>query len=148
MNLKELQMIIQTEEFRRLKKAHARSILTLLLIAKEEFNILCHLEGIEFKPALPEEIMKNFQEVILFAIANYTLDSARIDEEYLAFEAGFGEENIGSMVIVPIENIIQINQEDVPIPLFINPAATLPKPKPKPKNPFALNPRNKRFMSE
>jgi hypothetical protein len=45
---------------------------------------------------------------------------------------------------VPIDNIIQITQEEVP--LFINVAATLPKQ--KPKNPFALNPRNKKFIKD
>ncbi len=140
-------MIIQTEEFRNIKKYHARSLLSMLLMAKEEFNVLCHLEGVEFDPPLPEKIMNNFQDVILFSIANYTLESGNLYHDYFTFEAGFGEENIGSLVKVPLENIMQIQQDQLPIPLFINPAATLPKPK-KPKNPFALNPRNKRFLKE
>ncbi len=138
-------MIIQNPEFQKIKEKHAREILFFLLENADEFNILCNLEGIEFNPALPEHISSAFKDVIMFVLANYTLESAKIEGKNLIFEAGFGEENFGSIVSVPIENIIQITQNDTP--LFINIAATLPKPK-KPKNPFMLNPRNKKLMSE
>jgi hypothetical protein len=138
-------MIIQNEEFKSIKEKHAKELLEFLLKSADEFSILCALEGIEFDPPLPKHIMSAYKEVIMFVLANYTLESAKIENNTLTFEAGFGEENIGSVVRVPIENIIQILDNE--IPLFINPAATLPKPK-KPKNPFAANPRNKKFMSE
>jgi hypothetical protein len=137
-------MIMENSEFRGLKTKHAKEILSLLLEIKEPFNILCNLEDINFNPELSEHISSAFKDVIIFALANYTLESAHIENENLIFEAGFGEENFGSIVSVPIENIIQITQEDDP--LFINLSATLPKP--KPKNPFAMNPRNKKFIDE
>jgi hypothetical protein len=137
-------MIIENNEFRRLKTKHAKELLYLLLEIKEPFNILCNLEDIEFNPSLPKHISSAFKDVIIFALANYTLESAYIENENLTFEAGFGEENFGSVVKVPIENIIQITQDDDP--LFINISATMPKP--KPKNPFAMNPRNKKFIDE
>ncbi|WP_024789965.1 hypothetical protein [Lebetimonas sp. JH292] len=138
-------MIIETQEFRNLKTKQAKEILSLLLEINMPFNILCSLNGINFNPALPEHISSAFKEVIIFTLANYTLESSYIENEKLIFEAGFGEENFGSVVSVPVENIIQITEGETP--LFINIAATLPKPQ-KPKNPFAMNPRNKKFIDE
>jgi len=138
-------MIILNYDFINLKIKHAREILGLLLVAAEEFDILCSLEGIEFNPELPKHIKENFKDVILFSLANYTLSTAKILDDYIEFEAGFGEENFGSVVRVPIGNIVQISQEEAP--LFINITASLPKPKKeKPKNPFELNPRNKKLL--
>jgi len=139
-------MIIATLDFMQLKIKHAKEILALLLSIQEEFDILCALEGIEFEPELPSHISSAFKDVILFSLANYTLSTATIKDDYLQFEAGFGEENFPSVVKVPIGNILQITQEEAP--LFINVAATLPKPKKeeKPKNPFELNPRNKKLL--
>jgi len=138
-------VIIENEEFRNIKDKHAKEILSFLLNnVKDEFSIVCKLDGINFNPMLPEHIISAYKDIIIFVLANYTLSTAKIENENLVFEAGFGEENFGSLVTVPIENIIQILEFDTP--LFINPSATLP-PK-KPKNPFTLNPRNKKFMSE
>ena len=141
-------MIIKNKKFRKLKEAHAKELLYFLLDnVNDEFSIVCALEGIKFEPKLPEHIISAYKDIIIFVLANYTLSTAKIEDDYLIFEAGFGEENFGSVVTVPIGNIIQILQYETP--LFINPAATLPKPKEeKPKNPFAANPRNKKFMSE
>jgi len=138
-------MIVSLPYFRELKAKHAKDILMILLERDEPFSILAHTPTINFSPTLPQNITKQFTDVIMFAIANYTLQSAHISDNNFVFEAGFGEENIGSVVTVPIENIIQITQEEVP--LFINASATLPKEE-KPKNPFAMNPRNKKFIKE
>jgi len=133
-------MIIEDINFRNLKIKHAKEILLLILDINKPFNILCNLDGIEFNPALPKHISSAFKDIILFTLANYTLSSAYVENNNLIFEAGFGEENFGSVVSVPIENIIQITENETP--LFINITATMPKP----KNPFALNPRNKKFI--
>jgi len=138
-------MIFTNSDFYELKIKHAKEILSLLIHLQEEFDVLSQLEGVEFDPKLPEHISSQFKDVILFSLANYTLSTAKLNEGYLTFEAGFGEENFGSFVKVPVENIIQITQEETP--LFINVSATLPKPKKEePKNPFALNPRNKKLL--
>jgi hypothetical protein len=138
-------MIINLPYFRDLKEKHAKEIISLLLERDEPFSILAFTPEIRFDPELPEKIKEQFTEAIMFAIANYTLQSAHITEDNFIFEAGFGEENIGSVVTVPIGNIIQITQNEVP--LFLNAAATMPKEE-KPKNPFASNPRNKRFLKD
>ena len=137
-------MVKNIEAFRNIKKHHAKEILTFLISENEEFDILCNTEEITFSPELPSHISSAFKEIILFSLANYTLSTAHIENENLVFEAGFGEENFGSVVSVPLDSIIQILKDEMP--LFINITATIPKPK-KPKNPFELNPRNKKFMS-
>jgi len=131
-------------DLRAIKSNHAKEILSLLLSKQYEFDILCVTEKISFNPSLPEHITSAFGEMILFSLANYTLKSAKIENENLVFEAGFGEENIGSIVTVPIKSIVQITHEETP--LFINITATFEEP--KATNPFELNPRNKKFMSE
>ena len=137
-------MVKNIEAFRNIKKHHAKEILTFLISENEEFDILCNTEEVTFSPELPSHISSAFKEIILFSLANYTLSTAHIENENLVFEAGFGEENFGSVVSVPLDSIIQILKDEMP--LFINITATIPKPK-KPKNPFELNPRNKKFMS-
>ena len=137
-------MVKNIEAFRNIKKHHAKEILTFLISENEEFDILCNTEEVTFSPTLPSHISSAFKEIILFSLANYTLSTAHIENENLVFEAGFGEENFGSVVNVPLDSIIQILKDEMP--LFINITATMPKPK-RPKNPFELNPRNKKFMS-
>ena len=136
-------MIITHPHFRQIKTKHAKEVLEILLNNQDAFSILSNLEDISFNPILPQHISSNFSEVILFTLANYTLQSAYIDKESLIFEAGFGEENFGSVVTVPLDSIIQITQDETP--LFVNVSATLPKEE-KPKNPFEANPRNKKFL--
>ncbi len=139
-------MILQTTKFRKIKAKHAKELLEFLIPNAEEFDVLCSTDKITFNPELPKHISSAFGEVLVFTLANYTLSTAKIMDNKLTFEAGFGEENIGSVVSVPLSAIIQITEEETP--LFINVAATLPKPEPeKTQNPFELNPRNKKFMN-
>ena len=52
----------------------------------------------------------------VFILAGYTFESLEMDEKNLYFEAGFGEENLGSFVTTPLESIVQIllpNDEDI-----------------------------------
>ena len=130
-------------DLRPIKLKHAKEILSLFLTNNYEFDILCVTKNVNFNPVLPDHITSGFKEMILFSLANYTLQSAVIEGDNLIFEAGFGEENIGSVVTVPIKSIVQITHNETPI--FINITATFEEP--KPKNPFALNPRNKKFMT-
>ena len=130
-------------DLRDIKLKHAKEILSLLLDKNYEFDILCVTKNVDFNPSLPEHITSAFGDMILFSLANYTLRSAKIIDDKLIFEAGFGEENIGSIVSVPIKSILQITHNETP--LFINITATFEEE--KPKNPFELNPRNKKFMN-
>ena len=128
--------------FIKMKTQHAKDVLYFLLLNKEEFSVVAYLKAISFNPTLPKEIMENFDEAILFILANYTLQSAHIKDDTLIFEAGFGKENFGSEVSIPLANIIQILQNDTP--LFINPFANIITT--NPKNPFLQNPKNRKFL--
>ncbi|NPA81705.1 MAG: hypothetical protein GXO31_03745 [Epsilonproteobacteria bacterium] len=110
--------VLSNKEFALMMKRHASEIMGFLFDNNYHFSILANTADITFDPPLPQEITQNFQQVILFALAGYTYESAKMDEKNLYFEAGFGAENIGSIVTVPISSILQIIVEDNPI--FIN----------------------------
>ena len=130
-------------KFIQIKKEHAKEILYLLFDNKEEFSVVAYLKAISFNPNLPNHIIENFDEAILFILANYTLQSAHIKDDNLIFEAGFGKENFGSEVTIPLSNIIQIIQNNTP--LFVNPFANIINK--NPKNPFLQNPKNRKFLN-
>jgi hypothetical protein len=48
-------------------------------------------------------------------LSGYTFESANIDIEYFSFEAGFGAENFGSTVMVPLLAIKQVLLGENPI---------------------------------
>ena len=133
-------MQLKLSDSAKLKKINQNYIydtLEFLLSNNQFFGIVCETSYTEFNPPLPTSLMDTFQDRVFFMIAEYSFESAILEEDSFSFEAGFGEENFGSVVTVPIENIIQITQYETP--LFINPAATLPKPKKeKPKNGVCL----------
>lgn len=73
---------------------------------------------------LPEHISSTFAEMTLFILAGHTFKSIELGEKELSFEAGFGSENIGSLVTLPYESVVQILVQDndllQEIPLFTN----------------------------
>jgi hypothetical protein len=61
----------------------------------------------------------------MFSLVNYTFSTVNLTENHISFEAGFGEENFGSKVTIPLFAIFQIIiNESI---LFINPTATVEK---------------------
>jgi hypothetical protein len=96
-------------------KNHILQTLSYLFDKGQNFGILCKIEDVEFNPELPEYMTKEFHSITLFFLAGYTYDSAYIEDDYIVFEAGFGSENFGSVVSVPILSIIQILVDETPI---------------------------------
>ena len=119
--------LLQDEEFRVILKNHATSILRYLLEKDEPFAVLADTRSIRFDPELPDDIKSSFSDLTLFMIMNYTLESAHIENSDFIFEAGFGSQNFGSVVTIPIESIMQIIVDDTPI--FVNLTATIKKSK-------------------
>ncbi len=111
----------------------------------QEFSIIANIEPITFDPSLPKSI--NLNKFSLFILSNYTYTTIQIDEEFLSFEAGFGDENFGSSVKVPLHSIFQIVVDESI--LYLNPVATVEKyNKNLEKNSFDVfknNPKNKKF---
>jgi len=112
------QRILGDSEFSQMMKMHIAEILGLLMQRGQFFSILTNVANVTFEPPLPAEIRTHFKPITLFVIAEYTFESSSIDEEYLYFEAGFGQENVGALVTVPLSSIVQILIDDTPI--FIN----------------------------
>ncbi len=120
-----LNEVLRDGEFNAIMKNHTKDLIRYLLEKDLEFGVLAKSEYLEFNPKLPKEITKSFGEFVMFIIANYTLESAYIEGDNFIFEAGFGSENIESVVTVPIESIFQITIDNNPI--FVNLSATIKK---------------------
>lgn len=110
--------IVKNEAFGRIMSSHIQELLIYLFEQQQNFGILCKIEYLSFDPELPKHISDEFRPMTLFFLAGYTFESARIDDEMLIFEAGFGNENIGSFVTVPLLSIMQIIIDETPI--FVN----------------------------
>ncbi|WRC73304.1 hypothetical protein E5K94_02055 [Helicobacter pylori] len=95
-------------ELRLLNNKHCVEYLQFLSKNHLSFNLLCEREAIDFSPKLPKEIHEKFGSLVLFVLAGYTLESLMIDAKSVQFEAGFGPNNIGSVVQVELPGIIQI----------------------------------------
>ena len=136
-------------DFSELMVFHQRDIIEMLLSKGMFFSILTHIDEIIYEPLLPAEISDNFKPITLFVISEYTFESCSVDDDNLYFEAGFGHQNVGSYVTIPLNSIVQILLEDTPI--FIN-LAIRQKKKEKDTsietstNIFLSNPKNKDFV--
>ncbi|EMJ41445.1 hypothetical protein HMPREF1432_00585 [Helicobacter pylori GAMchJs114i] len=95
-------------ELRLLNNKHCVEYLQFLSKNHLSFNLLCERDAIDFSPKLPKEIHEKFGSLVLFVLAGYTLESLMIDVQSVQFEAGFGPNNIGSVVQVKLPGIIQI----------------------------------------
>ncbi len=139
--------------FCNLMRRHIYETIDLLLQKGEFFSVLTHINSVNFDPQLPEEISRRFKPVTLFDIAEYTFESATIDDKNFYFEAGFGAENIGSFVTVPLSSIVQILLGDTPI--LINLSIEVASQEEHHKdgierstNIFLSNPKNKKILKK
>ena len=110
--------IVKNSDFQQLMQHHIEELIVYFFKTEQNFGILCKIEEISFEPPLPESINKEFRPMTLFFLAGYTFETAHIDGDTLIFEAGFGAENIGSFVSVPLLSILQIIIDETPI--FVN----------------------------
>ncbi|SFV52257.1 FIG00469468: hypothetical protein [hydrothermal vent metagenome] len=110
-----LSNITKDRDFAKLMKQHLIEVITFLFEREQNFGILCKIEDISFNPELPEYMQESFPPVTLFILAGYTFESAYIESDHLIFEAGFGSENFGSVVSVPLLSIIQVVVDETPI---------------------------------
>jgi hypothetical protein len=148
--------MIKDESYMKLMSKHIQELLLFLFEQEQNFGILCKIEHLTFEPELPEHIRQEFRPMTLFFLAGYTFESARLDNDSLIFEAGFGEENIGSFVQVPLLSIMQVIVDETPI--FVNlasPKETASNHPPQRENgiensmaSFLSNPENQKFIKE
>ena len=110
--------IVKNEAFCNIMRSNIQQLLIYLFEQEQNFGILCKIEQLTFDPELPKHISDEFRPMTLFFLAGYTFESARINDDSLIFEAGFGSENVGSFVTVPLLSIMQIIIDETPI--FVN----------------------------
>lgn len=113
-----LEKFLESDIFVRMMRVHGSEIVDLLLQEGVNFTVMASLDGVFFDPELPSKITKNFKPIITFALSGYTFESAKVYDKILQFDAGFGEDNIGSLVSVHLDHILQIIVEGNPI--YIN----------------------------
>jgi len=113
-----LEQVIEDRDFAALMQKNIQDLIIHFFEKEQNFGILCKIEEVYFDPELPENINSEFRPLTLFFLAGYTFETARIEDNTLVFEAGFGNDNIGSIVSVPLISIMQIIIDETPV--FIN----------------------------
>ncbi|PHR59526.1 MAG: hypothetical protein COA44_00870 [Arcobacter sp.] len=149
--------VLKDRTYASLMQKHIIEILSHLFDQNQNFGILCKIETLSFNPALPDDITTEFRPMTLFFLAGYTFESATIGQDTITFEAGFGADNLGSVVTVPLLGIMQIIIDETPI--FVNLASPTETKETEAKNnpsensgqkssmeALLANPENKKFL--
>jgi len=113
-----LENVIEDRGFAQIMKKSIQDVIIHFFEKEQNFGILCKIEEVAFHPTLPENINTEFRPLTLFFLAGYTFETARIEDDCLIFEAGFGGDNFGSIVTVPLLSVMQIIIDETPV--FIN----------------------------
>jgi len=113
-----LENVIEEKGFAQIMKRSIQDVIIHFFEKEQNFGILCKIDEVEFDPILPESINTEFRPLTLFFLAGYTFETARIEDDCLIFEAGFGHDNFGSIVTVPLLSVMQIIIDETPV--FIN----------------------------
>jgi len=141
--------LFQTPEYKALMQEHIANTIAYLFSKDQEFAIACEVKHVRFDPPLPSEILAEFKETVLFVLSGYTYESAKLEGEYFSFEAGFGRENFGSTVTMPLLAIKQVIVGEHPI--VLNLAHPSPKVEHAKKNSMEAllsNPENKKLLKK
>lgn len=141
---------MHNKNYKKLVTKQIKELIDFLLINNHEFAITANIKGITFNPELPSSILDKLSNFSLFVLSNYTYSTISIDDEFLSFEAGFGKENFGAHVNIPLSAVFQIIiGESI---LYINSIATVDDFFQKDKlaknsmNVFKNNPNNKKLL--
>jgi len=143
--------LFQTSQYRALMDDHISKMIIYLFEQDQEFAIACETKYITFDPELPTEIRESFNETVLFVLSGYTFESAKIDRGYFVFEAGFGSENFGAVVSVPILAIKQLFVKDHPLVINLAEPVLAQKKEDKVQSSMEAllnNPENKKLLKK
>jgi len=110
-----LENVIEDEGFAKIMKKNIQDLIIHFFEKEQNFGILCKIEDVDFNPSLPESINSEFRPLTLFFLAGYTFETARIEDSLLIFEAGFGTDNFGSVVSVPLLSVLQVIVDETPV---------------------------------
>ena len=112
--------LFQTPEYRSLMQDHIKKTIEYLFKKNQEFDIACEVKYVKFEPELPSNIKDTFNDTVLFILSGYTFETAKLEEDIFYFEAGFGDDNFGSTVAVPLLAVKQLFVGDHPIVLNLS----------------------------
>lgn len=151
-----LESLTKNKEFAQLMQKHTQEVVIHFFSQEQNFGILCKIEDVEFNPALPKDIISEFRPLTLFFLAGYTFETAHIKDDCLIFEAGFGAENFGSVVSVPLYSIMQIIVDETPVMINLSNQKIEQQPKKVVDKrgvedsmaSFLSNPENSRFVKK
>jgi len=141
--------LFQTPEYRKLMQEHIANTIGYLFEKNQEFAIACEIRYVTFNPELPADILDEFKETVLFVLSGYTYETAALEGDIFTFEAGFGNENFGSLVTVPLLAIKQLFVGEHPV--VLNLAQPVPKTKHTTQNSMEAllrNPENKKLLQK
>lgn len=145
--------LFQTEEYKTLITDYISNTIGYLFHKNQEFALACEVEHITFIPTIPNEIQETFEETVMFLLSGYTYESAKLEDGYFFFEAGFGPDNFGATVSIPLLAIKQVFVGDYPI--VLNLAKYTPKTSKIDKNStknsmeaLLKNPENKKLLKK
>ena len=110
-----LENLVKDKEFAFVMQKNIQELIIYLFEKEQNFGIFCKVADATFNPELPEDINDSFREMTLFFLAGYTFETAHIVDDCLVFEAGFGAENIGSVVTIPLISIMQVIVDETPV---------------------------------
>jgi stringent starvation protein B len=107
--------LFQTAQYRELMTKHISDTIGYFFDKNQEFSIVCEVKHTSFNPELPSDLKATFKETVMFIVSGYTFETSSLEDQYFSFEAGFGQENFGSTVTVPLLAITQIFTEETPV---------------------------------
>ena len=110
---------LETSKYKELMQNHILATIEYLFDANQEFGVACEISAVSFSPDLPSDLHESLPEITLFMLANYSFETASIDQHYLSFEAGFGTDNFGALVQIPLLAIKQLFVDEYPILLNV-----------------------------
>ncbi|WP_456432436.1 hypothetical protein [Nitratifractor sp.] len=139
----------QSPRYREIITEHIRRTLGFLLGEGIEFAVAAEVEHCTFSPELPSDIRDRFAPTSLFVLSGYTFESAVVEEKALRFEAGFGEENFGSVVSIPLLAIKQVIVGEYPIIINVaEPEPPLPPESERSMEALLSNPENRKLLKK
>jgi len=140
--------LFQTSEYKSLIMAHIKNTITYLFSKNQEFGIVCEVKHVHFDPELPESIKESFDNTILFILSGYTFESAKLEKDTFFFEAGFGSDNFGSTVNIPLLAIKQIMVDEYPIVFNLADPKKEDKAKENSMEALLNNPKNRALLKK
>jgi len=151
-----LENVIEDGDFALMMQKNIEDLIVYFFEKEQNFGILCKIEDVTFEPELPKSINDEFRPLTLFFLAGYTFETARIIDDILMFEAGFGSENFGSLVSVPMLSIMQVIVDETPVLINLSDYKEKPKMDRKIDNDgvknsmasFLSNPENSKFIKK